>query len=184
MIHTFCESCGAVRNFGGLADLQRKLNTGLCRDCWKKVAAKGADNPRWKGGVSYNLGYRSILTPDHPFADKHGYVREHRLVVEKRLGRYLRPDEVIHHINRVSLDNRDGNLLVTTSSNHARKFHRREKKKCYVCGEPQISNSLCRTHVWPYYLKDTRKTNGYNERKRVREAERRAKKRAVLASLL
>jgi len=176
MIHTLCESCGAVRNFGGLAGLQRKLNTGLCRDCWKKNAVRGADNPRWKGGVTYNFGYRLIFKPDHPYADRHGYVREHRLVVEKRIGRYLRREEIVHHDNHVRTDNRDENLVITDVSTHARQLHGKKKGLCYVCGAPQIGHNLCRQHIWSYYTKEHRKTSGYNQRRNERERRRRMEK--------
>ncbi len=55
-------------------------------------------NGRWKGGRILEEGkYVLIKRPDHPFADRHGYVREHRLVMEEKLGRYLAPTEVVHH---------------------------------------------------------------------------------------
>lgn len=51
-----------------------------------------------------------VRTPDHPFATGKKYVFEHRLVMEQVLGRYLRPDERIHHVNGVKNDNRPENL--------------------------------------------------------------------------
>jgi len=57
-------------------------------------------------------GYLLIYKPEHPFATKQGYVPEHRLVVEKHLGRYLTKLEVIHHINEIRTDNKIKNLYL------------------------------------------------------------------------
>lgn len=68
-------------------------------------------SPFWRGGrIVDKDGYILVLAHDHPRANRHGYVREHRLVVEKTIGRYLTPDEVVHHRNGVKDDNRPENL--------------------------------------------------------------------------
>lgn len=46
------------------------------------------------------------------------YVPEHMLVAEEKLGRRLRRDEVVHHMNCIKLDNRPDNLLVMTRKAH------------------------------------------------------------------
>ena len=50
---------------------------------------------------------------------------QHRIVMEKHLGRSLSTDEHIHHIDGDRVNNEIGNLLLTTNSEH-RKLHIRE----------------------------------------------------------
>lgn len=73
----------------------------------------GPLHPDWRGGRMVDRGgYVLIWCPDHLFVRKTRYVLEHRLVMERMLGRYLKPNEVVHHINGVRDDNRPENLQV------------------------------------------------------------------------
>ena len=47
-------------------------------------------------------------------------VKQHRLVMERHLGRQLLPDEDVHHVNGVKTDNRISNLEVVSHAQHTR----------------------------------------------------------------
>jgi hypothetical protein len=66
-----------------------------------------------------------IRKPGHHLADVRGYVYEHRLVAEEKVGRPLRPGEQIHHINGIKSDNRAENIEVTASKSHHFLRHRK-----------------------------------------------------------
>lgn len=78
---------------------------------WNKGKSKGCISTK---------GYRYVMAPKgHPNARKgSGYMFEHRLVIEKHLGRLLTSDEVVNHKNCDKLDNRVENLEVLTKKQH------------------------------------------------------------------
>ena len=129
-----CQICGKA--FYAAPSSKRVTCSLACRTVYYRQlgillegAPKGERNPRWKGGRFVNdQGYVLVLTPDHPCADRHGYVREHRLVMESHLGRYLEPREVVHHINHDRSDNRLENLrLYSSNGEHKRSEGWREE---------------------------------------------------------
>ena len=67
--------------------------------------------------------YKKTKTLNHPFADKNGFVFEHRLVVEAYIKRYLKPKEIVHHINEIKGDNMIENLMLFKNQKEHTKFH-------------------------------------------------------------
>lgn len=96
--------------------------------------SKMEKNYFWKGGVQHDDdGYILIKSPGHPYATKAGYVREHRLVMEQVLGRYLEPHEIVHHRDtRQKANNDPGNLVVYANNSehflHEHMEHPRDAK--------------------------------------------------------
>jgi len=86
----------------------------------------GSKSPNWKGGKICVSGYIYVWVKDHPFANRDKRVAEHRLVMEKAIGRYLRKGEQVHHKNGIRSDNRIENLELHTSSSHSQ-YHSKEK---------------------------------------------------------
>ena len=76
------------------------------------------ENRGWRGRVVNLSGYASIYQPEHPRTMGNGYVLEHRLVMEKKIGRFLHRWETVHHINGIKDDNRIENLKLLPVTEH------------------------------------------------------------------
>lgn len=94
---------------------------------------KGESHPRWNGGKIVNTqGYVLVRCEGHPRAMTEGqYVREHILVMEQHLGRYLKQDEYVHHINGNKQDNRIENLQKVSHAEH-NAIHNPKREAVYI----------------------------------------------------
>lgn len=91
---------------------------------------RGEASPTWHGGRKIRRdGYVFQRVPDDypsPSYISHGtkYTLEHRLVMEHHLGRYLDPNEVVHHLDGNPTNNAIENLrLYSSQSEHIRNGH-------------------------------------------------------------
>jgi len=99
----------------------------------RRVAGQGE-------GRHYNGDYFLILCPCHPKANKKGYVKEHRLIMEVFLGRFLTDSEVVHHKDCNKKNNDINNLEILTPEEHLKKHWILRRKNSQQNKERIISN--------------------------------------------
>ena len=101
--------------------------------------------PSCRGGRTWlNGGYVIEYAPDHPSASG-GAVSQQRLVMECVLGRILRPEEQVHHRDRLSkTNNSPDNLEVMPSRSAHGKAHADDTRRATMAPlvESQVSEAL------------------------------------------
>ena len=117
----FCKICG--KDFYRMPSELIRKHPQYCSLKCRKIDGyipnnKGEKSPLWKGGTSHVKGYIYMKSPNHPNRNSGGYVAQHRLIMEKKIGRYLLKTESIHHKNGIKDDNKIGNLELVVKSPH------------------------------------------------------------------
>lgn len=91
--------------------------SGYCKSHYRRIVMTGDPRPEIPlrpvgSGVSISHGYRWVVVPpeDRHLTEGEARELEHRLVMARELGRPLRADESVHHVNGDRLDNRPENL--------------------------------------------------------------------------
>lgn len=75
-----------------------------------------------RGGRSLRVmmaRYWHLYLPKHHRSNSEGYVPEHVVLTEKKIGRHLQKNEVVHHIDGDRLNNSIGNLIVLSRKDHS-----------------------------------------------------------------
>lgn len=105
----------------GIRTASEAMTDKTCRAI--QLSQTGGHNSGWKGGRFEHGGYVLVWKPEHPNANKRGYILEHRLVLSEKLGRPLMKDEVGHHLNGIKNDNRPENLCALFKPVHPTNPH-------------------------------------------------------------
>ena len=89
--------------------------------------------------------YFRVYLPNHPAANKRGYVLHSHLIAENVLGKYLPAKAVVHHINENTFDDSPKNLVICEDDNYHRIIHMRMNalkacgnvhwRPCSFCGK-------------------------------------------------
>jgi len=74
----------------------------------------------WKGGIRQGRAY--VYSLNHPYTKDNRVLRS-RLVMEKKIGRYLLPTEVVHHLDWNKLNDSPDNLYLFKNNSEHRKHH-------------------------------------------------------------
>lgn len=118
-IKTVCSNC---QDSCFVSYSNKKCHNNFCGKLCFTAFNKGVNHHSWRGGRTRKggiNGYIRIYSPDHPNASR-GYVPEHRLVMEKVLGRFLLKTEFVHHIDCDKQNNSTDNLVLVSNWQHNR----------------------------------------------------------------
>lgn len=107
-----------------------KRKTRICKQCNNEfimshpTATKGIYCSKKCFGIGIRKdrvdrnGYWYICKPEHPNSSSQGYVAEHHLVMEEKLGHFIEAGMVVHHKDEDKKNNDIDNLEYITDSYH------------------------------------------------------------------
>jgi len=81
-------------------------------------------------GIAVSNGYIQVYIGQDPLSNKAGYIPLHRLIMQAKLKKDLNEEEIVHHKNGDTLDNRVSNLEIKKSlgaHNSEKRFQREDR---------------------------------------------------------
>jgi len=116
-----------------LSDIAKKTNlstTGIFRRFKRySIPTDPIRRKSAEGNKIVRNGYILVKCKNHPYSNYGGYVREHRLVMEEHLGRYLTKKEVVHHKDDNILNNDICNLRLFKDQGSHLSYHMKRCKE-------------------------------------------------------
>lgn len=127
-----CIICGKIF-YTTLTEIKRGGGNCCSRKCYyerqRKIIKKGKDSPYWNGGrIKTKKGYILVYAPNNKRSNVNGYIYEHLLIMEKYLGRPVRKEEAVHHIDENKSNNNINNLILFPTKGSHTAFHHNIRK--------------------------------------------------------
>lgn len=157
-----CPNCGSSNN---LITYKYSKFRGYCRTCMYNLR----DNWKYKDDdiheVVQNDGY--VYLQGRPLYNYKGRkwtngVPKHTYVMEKYIGRYLKPGEVVHHIDENKLNNDISNLMLLDDTKAHSKLHGIEKYKNFGFVNPTYEKIVKVENVGARHVYDVKVINHNN----------------------
>lgn len=143
-IKTKCFVCNKkmLQEYGN----SKKGNRPICNHkCQIALQTKPDGSKKYRRGG--NEGSVLIKVSNHPLNRK-GWVLEHRLLIEKKIGRFLTVKEKVHHVNMISQDNRIKNLYLCSDSTEHNLCHASLNK----CVDKLLKSKILQFKKGRYYI--------------------------------
>lgn len=107
----YCKQCGKKLERKKYIDQQPKSKKGWRWETTKQFNERKSCNITCAGNARYKENHQNWL-------GNKNYVKNCILILEKKLGRPLKSNEMPHHMNMVKDDDRPENLMVLTKREH------------------------------------------------------------------